>query len=59
MINKKLEVENLLVKYDVIISKNEYVVIDIGLDPPQRMLHYFRKLKKNFYKFYLDFFINN
>lgn len=59
MINKKLEVENLLVKYDVIISKNEYVVIDIGLDPPQRMLHYFRKLKKDFYKFYLNFFINN
>jgi hypothetical protein len=59
IINKKLEVENLLVKYDIIICKNEYVVIDIGLDPPQRMLDNFKKLKKNFYRFYLNFFINN
>lgn len=57
-INKKLKINNLLVKYDVIISKNEYVVIDIGLDPPQRMFHHFKKLKKNFYRFYLNLFIN-
>ena len=57
LINKKLEIETLLVKYDVIMSDSGYVVIDIGLDPPQRMLNYFKKTKRNFYKFYLKFFI--
>ena len=38
-------------------SDSSYVVIDIGLDPPQRMLRYFKKTKRNFYKFYLKFFV--
>ena len=58
LLNKKLKIEKLLVKYDVIISDKSYAVLDIGLDPPQRMLKYFKKIKKNFYKFYLKFFIN-
>ena len=58
LLNKKLKIERLLVKYDVIISEKGYAVLDIGLDPPQRMLSYFKKIKKNFYKFYLKFFIN-
>ena len=57
LINKKLEIEKLLVKYDVIISDTGYVVIDIGLDPPQRMLNHFNRTQRNFYKFYLKFFI--
>lgn len=57
-INKKLKIEKLLVKYDVIISNGKYVILDIGLDPPQRMLNSFKKLNKNFYKFYTKFFIN-
>lgn len=57
-VNKKLGIEKLLVKYDVIISNGQYVILDIGLDPPQRMLNSFKKTKKNFYKFYIKFFIN-
>ena len=57
-INKKLRIEKLLVKYDVIISNGKYVILDIGLDPPQRMLNSFKKSKKNFYKFYIKFFVN-
>ena len=57
-INKILKIEKLLVKYDVIISNGKYVILDIGLDPPQRMLNSFKKLNKNFYKFYTKFFIN-
>lgn len=57
-INKILKIEKFLVKYDVIISNGKYVILDIGLDPPQRMLNSFKKLKKNFYTFYIKFFIN-
>ena len=54
-VNKKLGIEKLLVKYDVIISNGQYVILDIGLDP-QRMLNSFKNKKifinfnKIFYK---------
>ena len=45
--------KNWLVKFDIILGKNEYVVLDIGLDPPMRMLKYSKKNNISFETYYL------
>ena len=35
---KRQGMQNWLVKFDIILSDNAYVVLDIGMDPPSRML---------------------
>jgi len=50
---KKQGMQNWLVKFDIILSDNEYVVLDIGLDPPSRMLKESKENKINFEKYYV------
>ena len=42
---KNQGLENWLVKFDIILAVNGYVVLDIGLDPPMRMLKYSKQKK--------------
>ena len=48
-----LGIEDWLIKFDIIISENNYVVLDIGLDPPMRMKKFSKINKLNFEKFYI------
>ncbi len=51
---KSQGLENWLVKFDIILAVNGYVVLDIGLDPPMRMLKYSKHKKICFEKYYLN-----
>ena len=51
---KKQGMQNWLVKFDIILSDNKYVVLDIGMDPPSRMLRESQKNNVNFEKHYID-----
>ena len=44
-------------KLDIIVSKNDWVVLDLGLDPPTRLLYQFILNNINFYKTFIDFVI--
>jgi len=52
-ITKDLNIENYIVKFDIIVTKKDYFFLDIGIDPPYRLKKYFKKHKKNFYSFYI------
>ena len=56
---KKLKMVNWLLKFDLIISKIDYVTLDIGLSPPNRMKSYWEKNNKDFINFYLKLYIKN
>ena len=43
-----------LIKFDVILSHNEYAVLDIGMDPPSRMLRICNEQNFSLPKFYID-----
>ena len=58
-ISKKLKMKNWVLKFDVIINKHDYVVLDIGMDPPSRMLRNWNKNNKNFYNFYIKLYLRN
>lgn len=45
---------NWLVKFDIILGIDEYFVLDIGIDPPSRMLKLSKENKVNFEKYYLE-----
>jgi hypothetical protein len=47
-----------LVKFDVIISSNSYCVLDIGIDPPSRMLNYCLANNVNFYSHYVNHYLD-
>tara|TARA_B100001057_G_scaffold495830_2_gene595734 strand:- start:850 stop:1749 length:900 start_codon:yes stop_codon:yes gene_type:complete len=51
---KKLEIESWLVKFDIILNPDNYVVLDIGLDPPMRMRNFCKSKNINFEKHYLS-----
>ena len=51
--------KNWVLKFDVIINKHDYVVLDIGMDPPSRMLRNWNKNNKNFYNFYIKLYLRN
>ena len=53
LILDKLGLNNWLVKFDVILRDSQYVILDIGLDPPARMLAQYTRLNLNFYEFYI------
>ena len=46
-----------LVKFDVILNRDSYVVLDIGLDPPFRMARWAQKHGIDFSKHYIDQYI--
>lgn len=47
-----------LVKFDLIISANHWVVLDIGLDPPMRMKSYVESTGGDFVKGYIGLYLN-
>ena len=55
---KKLDIINLLVKFDVIQYSDSFVILDIGIDPPFRMLRYFQEQSLDFNKFYISHLLN-
>ena len=48
------ELKKWVVKFDVIISNSNYVVLDIGIDPPTRMRKMLEGMGFNFARFYLE-----
>ncbi len=60
MFLQKHNLNKFLVKFDIVInSENEYVVLDIGLDPPFRMNQHFTNYNGEFYKNYIDQYFDN
>ena len=54
-----LSLSNWLIKFDIIIDNENWVVLDIGLDPPYRMLKYYIKNNFDFYSNYINQYIDN
>ena len=54
-----LGMENWLIKFDIILNKYGFVVLDIGMDPPSRMLKKSNENNTNFQKQYLEHYLNN
>ena len=50
---EKIGLENWIVKFDVIDTGNSFATLDIGIDPPSRMLKKYIKNKENFPEFYV------
>jgi hypothetical protein len=48
-----------LLKFDVILDDNAYAVLDIGLDPPYRMVHEAKSQSINFMDHYLNQYLFN
>jgi|SaaInlStandDraft_3_1057020.scaffolds.fasta_scaffold01113_9 hypothetical protein len=57
MLSEKLGMQNWLLKFDILISQDGYVVLDIGMDPPYRMKKSWEKSGRNFVDFYLDLYL--
>lgn len=55
---KEIDLKHWIVKFDVIDSEDSFVVLDIGIDPPSRMLKKYIKNNKNFAKFYVNRYLN-
>jgi hypothetical protein len=55
----KQRIQNWLVKFDIILGINGYVVLDIGLDPPMRMLKYSKENNISFETYYLAQYMFN
>lgn len=56
---EKLNMQNWLIKFDVIINKNfDFVVLDIGIDPPYRMLRDYQNSDLDFEKSYCQLYLN-
>ena len=52
-IQKFFNFEMFICKFDVIVSNNDWVVIDIGIDPPSRFLKLCLNKGINFYELYV------
>ena len=48
---------NWLLKFDILIGSDDYVVLDVGMDPPYRMKKYWESKGLDFIDFYLDIYI--
>ena len=55
-ISKYLKMKNWLLKFDLILGTNTYQVLDIGIDPPSRMIKHWKKMNKDFVNFYLSLY---
>ena len=59
LFGKLLEIRNhfnfnrFICKFDIIVSNEDWVVIDIGIDPPSRLLKLYLKNSINFYELYV------
>lgn len=54
-----LNLNKFLVKFDVILNEESYVVLDIGIDPPYRMRNHYENLGFNFAKMYIEHYLLN
>ena len=52
----KLGFNRYICKFDLIINENSWSLLDIGIDPPSRMLSYYKEKKINFYELYIKHF---
>ena len=57
LISKLLGFQDWLVKFDVILNGEKYVVLDIGIDPPFRMRVESKKQNINFERLYLNHYL--
>lgn len=55
---RRYNLNSFLVKFDIVVSNDSWVVLDIGLDPPSRMKLYADEHGIDFTKFYVNFLIN-
>lgn len=53
-----LGMENWLLKFDIILNDSGFVLIDIGLDPPSRMLNFAMQNNINFHEHYINQYLN-
>ena len=49
-----LSLSSWLIKFDIIVHNEKWVALDIGLDPPYRMLNYYINNNLDFYTSYID-----
>jgi len=54
---KKLGFRSFLIKFDVILNENNYVLLDIGIDPPYRMRNYYENKSLNFVRMYVNHYM--
>ena len=58
MFCKKIGLENWVVKFDVIDTGDSFATLDIGIDPPSRMLKKYIRNGTNFAEFYVEKYLN-
>ncbi|MDC0509327.1 hypothetical protein OAO31_03430 [Gammaproteobacteria bacterium] len=58
-LSENLGMQSWLLKFDIIIGKEGYVVLDIGMDPPSRMKKNWEANGQNFVDFYLDLYLRS
>ncbi len=51
---KNIGIQDWLIKFDVILKDDQYVVLDIGMDPPFRMNSHAKQKEINFSKHYIN-----
>ena len=56
-LKQQLGMDNWLLKFDILIGSDDYVVLDVGMDPPYRMKKYWESKGLDFIDFYLDIYI--
>ena len=52
-----LGMQEWLLKFDVLVGADGYVVLDIGMDPPYRMKKYWESTNRDFVDFYVDLYL--
>ena len=55
---KDQHLEKWLIKFDIILNNEGYVVLDVGLDPPFRMVNESKLLNINFAKYYVKHYLH-
>jgi len=58
-LKQQLGMNDWLLKFDVLIGSDDYVVLDIGMDPPYRMKKYWESQRLDFIDFYIDLYLNS
>ena len=55
---KRIGLESWIVKFDVIDTGDSFATLDIGIDPPSRMVKKYERNGLNFAKFYVEKYLN-
>jgi hypothetical protein len=59
LISNNLGITNWIVKFDIVLGLDDYVVLDIGLDPPFRLNKLYNDNSLNLAKCYIELCLNN